>query len=304
MLMQLGKTRERAITQRQALVWGIIILLFPLCCAVSVGTRLYRESQTPEAAVADQDLDGEPGAGDEVAGGEESVGEDAPSEILEPTFTLTQPPAESSTPFPIPSSDLASCVPAGTKREIGDVADIIDGDSFTVHLDGEEYTVRYIGIDAPEIGEPHGDLAKVENDLLIFGETVIMVQDVSDTDEMNRLLRYVFVGDTFINYELVLRGRVLAENTPPDLACSDLFQTAEGQAIKANAGIWKPTDTEESGGGGAGLADCDCKGPDNLNCSDFFYKSAAQACYDICVDLGKSDYYNLDPNGNGKACDE
>lgn len=42
---------------------------------------------------------------------------------------------------------------------------------------------------------------------------------------------------------------------------------------------------------------------DRYNCSDFSTHTAAQACYDYCVSLGRGDIHKLDRDNNGVACE-
>ena len=88
---------------------------------------------------------------------------------------------------------------------------VIDGDTIEVEMDGDPYRVRYIGIDTPEKSDICYDTAKEANTRLVDGQTVKLVRDVSDTDNYGRLLRYVYVNDTFVNEVLIRTG--LAENS-------------------------------------------------------------------------------------------
>lgn len=84
---------------------------------------------------------------------------------------------------------------------------VIDGDTIVLS-DGN--TVRYIGIDTPEIhpkAECFGTEAKTHNTELVLGKSVSLTKDVSETDTYNRLLRYVYLEDgTFVNEALVRNG--------------------------------------------------------------------------------------------------
>jgi len=119
------------------------------------------------------------------------------------------------------------CVPTNTQIEQAVVLDIIDGDTIKVRLSGRDINVKYIGIDAPDTGDLAVAIAKLANEMLVSGKTVILVKDVSETDQFDRLLRYVFVDDIFVNYKLVQDGFVVVIDIPPDTACSETFHTAE-----------------------------------------------------------------------------
>jgi len=57
------------------------------------------------------------------------------------------------------------------------------------------------------------------------------------------LLRYVFVGDTFVNYELVRSGWASSGSWPPDTSCDQVFAAAEQTARSNQVGMWVPTPT-------------------------------------------------------------
>jgi endonuclease YncB( thermonuclease family) len=58
----------------------------------------------------------------------------------------------------------------------------------------------------PERGDCYLDEAKVKNAGLVLGLYVRLVKDVWETDRYGRLLRYVYVGQTFVKYEMVWQG--------------------------------------------------------------------------------------------------
>jgi len=118
------------------------------------------------------------------------------------------------------------------------VIQVIDGD--TIIIEGG-YRVRYIGIDTPEIHpvpEPFGIEAWQANRKLVEGKEVRLELDVSQTDRYGRLLRYVFVDDTFVNAELVRRGLARAKAYPPDIRYQDYLEKLETEARQARRGMW------------------------------------------------------------------
>jgi len=64
----------------------------------------------------------------------------------------------------------------------------------------------------------------------VDGRTVLMIRDVSETDRYGRLLRYVYVDDTFVNADLVRDGYAEAADYPPDIAHAELFHILESEA--------------------------------------------------------------------------
>ncbi|MFC2068429.1 thermonuclease family protein [Chloroflexota bacterium] len=124
------------------------------------------------------------------------------------------------------------------------VVRVIDGDTIEVKIDGNLSTVRYIGIDTPETvhptkeDEPYGKEASVRNRELVEGRIVILEKDVSETDKYGRLLRYVYVGDVFVNAELVKQGYAQVTTYPPDVKYQGIFIQLQREAREAGRGLW------------------------------------------------------------------
>jgi micrococcal nuclease len=125
---------------------------------------------------------------------------------------------------------------------------VTDGDTIHVNLGGKDYTLRYIGMNAPESVapdkpvEPGGPEASVANKQLVGGKTVYLEKDVSETDQYGRLLRYVWLktdaGWVMVDRQLVLEGWALARDYPPDTKYHDTLFEAQDQAQAAAVGIW------------------------------------------------------------------
>lgn len=157
--------------------------------------------------------------------------------ILEPS--LTAPPQIAASPPQQPIA-LPGCIPPQTPQ-IGQVIEIVDGDTIHVLIDGHDFPVRYIGMDTPENTTEHevlGQQASDFNMFLVAGKTVVLYRDQSETDRYDRLLRYVFVGEKFINAELVRAGFAEAKEYPPDTACADFLNQFMLEAQQARIGLW------------------------------------------------------------------
>ena len=128
-----------------------------------------------------------------------------------------------------------------TNKVESKVTRVIDGDTFEI-LGGEK--VRYIGINTPELGDSRTPVqcfateAKDENTKLIGGKTVILVRDISHKDKYGRLLRYVYVGDIFVNEKLVRDGYAQVATYPPDVKFEDVFKQAQKFASSEKLGLW------------------------------------------------------------------
>jgi len=114
------------------------------------------------------------------------------------------------------------------------VTRVIDGDTIEL-ADGQR--VRYIGIDTPEKGEYFFEEATAKNSELVLGKEVGLEKDVSETDQYGRLLRYVYVGDLFVNAELVRLGYAREAYYPPDTKHCDEFLRLEKYAVASDLGL-------------------------------------------------------------------
>lgn len=118
---------------------------------------------------------------------------------------------------------------------------VIDGD--TIEIEGGE-KIRYIGIDAPETVNPRktqqcfGREATRKNKALVEGKTARLEKDITDRDKYNRLLRYVWVGDIFVNLTLVQQGFAYSYSYLPDIQYQDAFIQAQREAQSARRGLW------------------------------------------------------------------
>ena len=125
-----------------------------------------------------------------------------------------------------------------------EVASVTDGDTIRVLMpDGTNEPVRLIGIDAPEDGSLLDQEATDHLEELVLGKDVRMVVDVSDRDRFGRLLRYLYVGDLFVNAEMVRAGLAIAKRYEPDTAMASVLEAAERGAESAALGLFSPEAT-------------------------------------------------------------
>src|SRR4030042_1369064 len=115
------------------------------------------------------------------------------------------------------------------------VTEVIDGDTFVL-ANGQ--TVRLIGINTPETGEPGADIAKDMLTRLVLNKTVMLESDVSDKDDYKRLLRYVYIGDISVNAELIRIGCAEMRFYPPDTLYRAEYKKLEDNAIRNKFGLW------------------------------------------------------------------
>jgi micrococcal nuclease len=119
---------------------------------------------------------------------------------------------------------------------------ITDGDTLdVVEQDGTIGTVRLIGINTPESNECFArDAAEVLAVLVPVGAQIGMTSDVSDVDQYDRLLRYLWVGGMSVNEEMVRRGAAISRRYQPDTAMADRLEAAQLEAKDSQLGLWAP----------------------------------------------------------------
>jgi micrococcal nuclease len=157
-----------------------------------------------------------------------------------PISTIVVPPTGTPTPTPDQAAQIqATNLPP--ERQEAQVINVVDGDTIDVLIDGDEFRIRYLLIDAPEIGGADEALAleaAEANRQLVEGKTVILERDVSETDQDGRLLRYVWVEDLLVNEELLRIGWAQVATFSPDVKYADRFVEVQQQAQAAGVGQW------------------------------------------------------------------
>jgi len=152
-------------------------------------------------------------------------------------------------------------------RALALVQSVTDGDTIRVEpADGGLESVRLIGIDTPEQGECLAEEATAFLAGLVGGREVRLVADVSDRDSSGRLLRYVYLGELFVNESVVREGLAIARRYRPDTAMAGVLASAQAEARAREVGLWRP---EACGPAGRGLRIVEVRydppGDDTLN---------------------------------------
>lgn len=211
-----------------------------------------------------------------------------------PTENVTQAPVEH-----LAEAVPAACAQQSTEVRRGTITRIIDESTVEILLDGENIQVAFAGIRVSP-GQP-GNTAVQKISELAAGRDILLVKDATEQDSSGRLVRYLFAGDTFINYELVRAGLAQLLPDSPDRACLSLFEQAEEFARDEKLGLWKPTPvptrTFMPMVSLAPNTACECsKRP---VCADFNTREQAQACFNACQDYNSL----LDEDHDGLACE-
>jgi len=188
-----------------------------------------------------------------------------------------------------------------TSERVG-VSRIIDGD--TIEIDSGK-RVRLIGIDSPERGAPFYFESKKGLEDMILKKQIRLEKDVSETDKYGRLLRYIYLENTFVNLEMLKQGYAVAWTVPPDVKNSSKFISAEKEAREKGLGVWATANKDSSENRSERksessifslppCADSDC------DCSDFSSHRHAQWFHD---NHDPFDRHRLDRDKDGLACE-
>jgi endonuclease YncB( thermonuclease family) len=237
---------------------------------------------------------------------------ETPTATSTPTLTATPTQTQTAT-ITLQAIINGECLPTNTKREVGIVKSIIDGETIAVEINGTDYVVRYIGIDSPEAtSDVLAGQATQKNEDLVLGKTVTLIMDTSEVDRDERLLRYVIVDGVFVNETMVRLGMVTAVSYPPDTACASTFREAQGIAEMGLLGMWaapllnptaragdSPLPTATAPPGGTSVCNCSI----DYNCSDFSTHSEAQACFSSCGGSTTYNWSGMDGDHDGEPCE-
>jgi endonuclease YncB( thermonuclease family) len=130
---------------------------------------------------------------------------------------------------------VLTCTLAGRAAdETATVSQVLDGDTCQL-ADGRH--VRYLGIDAPEKGDPLAEDATQIHNRLVGGKTVRLELGRPNRDRDGRLLAYVFLDKKLINAELVRLGCAHIRR-PVSAKYHKLLLEAQDEARAAGHGIW------------------------------------------------------------------
>jgi micrococcal nuclease len=125
-----------------------------------------------------------------------------------------------------------------------EVLRVIDGDTIQVRIGNATETVRYIGINTPELHhptrgvEPGGQTAAEANRRLVEGQSVLLEFDAQTRDRYLRLLAYVWVNGQLVNALLVQQGYAAVATYPPNIRYADHLRALDRQARETQQGLW------------------------------------------------------------------
>ena len=129
------------------------------------------------------------------------------------------------------------------------ITKITDGDTYHVELNGEDITVRLIGVDTPESVAPESyrkenteegsKVSELVKEKIKIGDTVYLEYDTSESDRYGRTLAYVYFADgTMVQDWLLSNGYATVYTLEPDTKYAEHFEELELQAKEQDIGIW------------------------------------------------------------------
>ena len=133
------------------------------------------------------------------------------------------------------------------------VTKVVDGDTLWVDINEKSFKVRLIGINCPEYTkeiEPDGKEATDYTYNNLYGKTVYLMKDKTDTDDYDRLLRYVWtqkvddineenVANYLFNAKLVIEGLAQSNYYKPNISLQEYLEKFERQAKEDKKGMWQ-----------------------------------------------------------------
>jgi len=140
---------------------------------------------------------------------------------------------------------MAKNAPEGKRTDDNNsvyIEKVIDGDTVEANIRGKREQIRFIGIDAPELGQkPWGKRSRkfLEDLISASGWQVRIEYDVEKRDTYGRILAYLWSRDNkLLNEEMLNKGYAVLFTFPPDVKYVDRLRTAQVIARENKLGIW------------------------------------------------------------------
>jgi len=121
----------------------------------------------------------------------------------------------------------------------GKVVKVLDGDFINILHQGKPLRIRLAEIDAPEYSQPFWKKSKQALEGYVRGKTVEVEE--FDVDQYGRVVGYVYVGNFWVNGELVRNGFAYVYT---QYAVSKRLYEYENEAEKNKKGIWRLPEKE------------------------------------------------------------
>ncbi len=127
-------------------------------------------------------------------------------------------------------------------KEPATLIKVTDGDTIHALVNGEDQTIRMLGINAPEKKMPLANESRLFLEQFL-NKTIYLQRDKEDEDKYHRKLRYIFAenGERFLNLELLELGYVNSYIFGEQTYNEELLR-AENQARSMGLGIWQKSE--------------------------------------------------------------
>ncbi len=185
---------------KRALVFtGAAVVMFAACGTTtdSIGTRAPATTASTRASTTEPSTAAPTTAPTISSTAEPSTAAPTTAPVVEAPATLEAPAVESKKKNETTIVPTATEAPTTLAPVTYTVTRVVDGDTVDVAAsDGNSFTVRLIGIDAPETGACEAQLATDTMTALVDGQAVALTPggDGEDLDRYGRALRYVDAG--------------------------------------------------------------------------------------------------------------
>ena len=104
-------------------------------------------------------------------------------------------------------------------------------------------TVRLIGINAPEKGQPYYIESSNRLKELINNKKIVLEIDVDDKDQYGRLLRYIIIDNENINIRLIKEGYATAYIVEPNKKYKTELENAWDECMNNKINLCKPPES-------------------------------------------------------------
>lgn len=136
---------------------------------------------------------------------------------------------------------------SGLKKN--EVVRVKDGDTYVLSIDGEETTVRLIGVDTPESVAPSeyskentsegATISEIVKQKIKPGDELYIEYDVSRTDKYSRTLAYLYFEDGVMVQEWLLsNGYAQTMTIQPNSKYAEKFAEIQHIAAENKVGLW------------------------------------------------------------------
>jgi micrococcal nuclease len=134
---------------------------------------------------------------------------------------------------------VSGCSPTPVE-ESATLVQVIDGDTVRLRVSGSIDDVRLVGLNTPERDECHSaEATEALRSLVSAGDLRLEPAGPHDRDRFDRLLRYLYAGETLLNLAMIEKGHGLA--VAGDHPRSGEFAAAVDTAWARRRGMWGPS---------------------------------------------------------------